>query len=329
MQPQVSQPNAAAPSPESVTVVVPSYRRPAALRACLAGLAAQSRPAEQVVVVLRRDDTDSQAAVADWLAETGKLRDQLQVVFVERPGQIPALNAGLRAARGTIVCFTDDDCVPRPDWLARLLGHYSDPLVGGAGGRDLVHQDGRPVEAKVRVVGKYWWFGRPIGNHHLSYAPGRPVTVDILKGANMSFRRSLLPFFDETLQMGAAQYNDLDVSLAVRRRGYKIVYDPLAIVDHFPAPRHGEATRDYDAPGMLYAEGHNWMYVALKHAAWWQVPCVILYGWAVGHARAYGLLRALVGMLEVGPVRAAYRLWHAWRGKWGGLCSWLRRGRSR
>lgn len=307
-----------------VSVVIPTYRRPRSLRSCLDGLLRQSRPPDEIVVVVRPDDEPSHQAIATFCRDQPSMAQRLRKSLVDRPGQIPSLNTGLSAATGDVVCFTDDDCVPRSDWIERLLSHYSDESVGGVGGRDVVHYGDEVVRGTVAVVGRFTWFGRPIGNHHLELDPPRPVDVDILKGANMSFRRRLLPGFDERLQLGAAQCNDLDASLSVRRMGYRLVYDPAAVVDHYPAQRHGEATRQYDAPHMLFAEGHNWMYVALKHSRPWQVPVLLAYGFLVGHARAYGLLRALWGAFQVGPLIAAHRLWHSLRGKTAGIISWLR-----
>jgi len=308
-------------------VVVPSYRRPEGLLACLEGLASQTRLPDEIVAVARDEDRQTQECLQSWLAGRPDLAPRTKTAIVTRPGQIPAMNVGLDAATGDVVCYTDDDCVPRPDWLERLLVHYADPEVAGVGGRDVVHYGEEIVEAEVTVVGRYQWFGRPIGNHHLHYAPHQPVSVDILKGANMSFRRELLGHFDEALQLAAAQCNDLDASLSLRRRGYRLVYDPDVVVDHYPAERHGPSTRRYYAPHMLFAEGHNWMYVALKHAPWWQVPVVVVYGFLVGHARAYGLFRAATAVLRDGPVEPARRLWHSLRGKCAGLCRWLARRR--
>lgn len=311
-------------------VIVPTFQRPTALLACLDGLSAQTRPADEVIVVVREDDQATRQAVEGWTAAHESFAERLRVAYVSRPGQIPAMNAGLAAARSNIVCFTDDDCIPRPDWLERLAKHYADGSVGGAGGRDLVHRDDGIVDGQVRVVGKYSWYGRPVGNHHLSLVPPKAVECDILKGANMSFRRALLATgFDEGLQVGAAQCNDMDASLSLRRRGYRLIYDPLAIVDHYPAERFGEATRFYEAPHMLFAEGHNWAYVALKHARPWQVPGVLAYGFLVGHARAYGLLRAMVALREHSPAEVARRLWHSWRGKAAAIVTLLKRWRLR
>jgi cellulose synthase/poly-beta-1,6-N-acetylglucosamine synthase-like glycosyltransferase len=313
----------------TVTVVVPTYRRPERALACLEGLRAQERPADEVLVVVRNDDEETRAAVERWRAEHAHDVVSLVIVEVTRPGQIVAMNAGLAAATGDVVAFTDDDCVPRPDWLRWLMGHYRDERGGGVGGRDHIHHGEETVEGKVRAVGRYAWYGRPLGNHHLELVPAEPVGVDILKGANMSFRRALLgEGLDEALQLGSAQCNDLEASLRVRRKGYRLIYDPRAVVDHYPAERFGDSTRRYDEPHMLFAEGHNWMYATLKHAAAWQAPAVVAYGFLVGHTRAYGLARALVAMPRVGVRDAARRLWHSWRGKAAGMAT-LRRARRR
>jgi GT2 family glycosyltransferase len=312
-----------------VTVLVPSYKRPRNAVTCLDGIMRLTRPADEIVMVARDEDLETREAIEGWRRRSGAFGDRLRLAIATKPGQIPAMNAGLALATGDIVCFTDDDCVPRPDWLERLLRHYADPTVGGVGGRDVIHYGDEVLEAEVTVVGRYTWFGRPVGNHHLRLVPLEPADCDILKGANMSFRRALLAHaFDEALQLGAAQCNDADASLRVRRRGYRLIYDPLAVVDHYPSERFGKATRRYDASHMLFAEGHNWMYIALKHARPWEVPGVLAYGFLVGHARAYGLLRAATALREAPPLLVARRLGHSLRGKSAAIFTALRGGRG-
>ena len=124
-----------------VSVVVPTFRRPEDLRRCLRGLAAQLRPADEVVVVRRGDD----GATALVLGENS---DQVREVLVEEPGLVAAMRAGMSAATGDVLALTDDDAVPRPDWVARIAAHFTDPDLGVLGGRDALDGD-RAVEALV------------------------------------------------------------------------------------------------------------------------------------------------------------------------------------
>src|ERR1700755_917016 len=92
-----------------VTVLVPTYRRPADLARCLAALQRQSRLPDAVVVVGRAGDEAAPACLGDP-AVPGAL--PLSVALVEAPGQVAALNRGLDAARGDVIAITDDDAAP-------------------------------------------------------------------------------------------------------------------------------------------------------------------------------------------------------------------------
>lgn len=111
-----------------VTVLVPTYRRPADLARCLAALQRQSRAPDEVVVVARADDEATHACLRDP-AVPGKL--PLSVALVEVPGQVAALNRGLDAANGDVIAITDDDAAPHQDWVERIAAAFeSDARLG-------------------------------------------------------------------------------------------------------------------------------------------------------------------------------------------------------
>ena len=220
----------AARVPATAAIIIASYRRPAELRRCLLALPAQRRAPEEVIVVARADDAATQALLA-----TAEIRalPWLRPVTVTQPGVVAARNAALDACRSDVVAMIDDDTVPHPDWLERLLAHYADPAVGAVGGRDRCHDGTQFDEARAAPVGRLQWFGRPIGNHHRGHGAVRPV--DFLKGANMSFRAEAVATlrFDRRLRgRGAGPHEDLAFSLAVRRAGWQVLNDPRATVDH-------------------------------------------------------------------------------------------------
>jgi glycosyltransferase involved in cell wall biosynthesis len=194
-----------------VTVLVPTFRRPADLTRCLGALQRQSRAPDEVVVVARPDDSATHACLRDP-AVKGALR--LSVALVEAPGQVAALNRGLDAANGDVVAITDDDAAPRPDWLERIAAAFgNDPRLGALGGRDWVHEKGRVLDGERPLVGKVQASGKIIGNHHLGVGGAREV--DLLKGANMSYRRAAIGAirFDARLRgAGAQAHNDMAFS---------------------------------------------------------------------------------------------------------------------
>lgn len=124
------------PGRPAVSVVIPTAGRRVGLLWALDALAAQELlPGDALEVLVVRDAEDTpvlDAATEHPLVVAGTAR--LLVA-----GDVHAAhkrNAGWRAARADLVAFTDDDCRPRPDWLAALLtAHRSDPaalLQGGA-----------------------------------------------------------------------------------------------------------------------------------------------------------------------------------------------------
>jgi GT2 family glycosyltransferase len=231
-----------------ISVIIPTYRRPGDLRRACRGLALQTRPADQLVVVARADDGQTQAEIDQLHAQL-----PISVAIVTRPGVVAALNAGLAVTTGDVVAITDDDAEPRPDWLERIERHFaSDPSILGVGGRDFIRANAPTSPRRPGKVGTLQWCGRVTGNHHDGSGP--PRAVDVLKGVNMSFRRNALAEigFDERMRGSGAQVHfELALCLALQRLGGKLIYDPAVAVDHYPAARH-----DPDRRGVFVADPH-------------------------------------------------------------------------
>ena len=125
----------------------------------------------------------------------------------------------------------------------------------------------RTATAK-RTVGRIQWFGRMIGNHHIGVGP--PRDVDVLKGTNMSFRRSAVAghAFDERLRgYGSQVHSELSICLPLKRHRQRVVYDPAIAVTHYPAPRpHGDDRR-YRTTGVVFTFSHNEALEILDYSA--------------------------------------------------------------
>ncbi len=213
--------------PPSVSVLVPTYRREDVLPGCLQALREQDRKPDQIVVVCRPDDHESRAVAQDF--------PECQVVPVVEPGLVKALAAGAAAAESDVVVITDDDARGRRDWLARLAAHYEDASVGAVGGRDVVHHEWGIESTVSGPVGVVTPYGRMVGRHHLGSGKARPV--HFLKGVNSSYRRHLLRF-PAGLRGRGIVAADMASSLAVHAGGHVVVYDPEALVDHYPGRRY-------------------------------------------------------------------------------------------
>lgn len=275
-----------------VTVLVPTYKRPDDLARCLKALKKQVRPADEILLTVR----DSDAATWEFLDGFEREGLPLKLLTLDSPGQVFALNSGLAVATGDIIAITDDDAAPHPDWLQRIEAHFeANPQVGGVGGRDWVHIDQSTVDtSEAQVVGKVQWFGRYIGNHHCGVGPAREV--DILKGANMSYRRIAVQSirFDERLKGAGAQVcNDMAFSLAVRRAGWKLIYDPMVAVDHYPAQRFDSDQRNQFVYEAWNHTVHNQTVTILDYLGFWQRIVFCTWMLVVGNRVALGFIQVL------------------------------------
>ncbi len=218
----------------SISVIIVTYNRPKNLSKCLDGVISQSKLPDHIIVVARKDDVQT----IDVVKNVSK--QNINLILVNRPGTVFARNAGCDACTTDLFAMLDDDAIPHIDWLERITAHFeNDDNIGAVGGRDICYFEGRPIRGKASVVGKVQWYGRIIGNHHLGYGLSREI--DVLRGVNMSYRTCVLAQvrFNERLRgSGAQPCEDKAFSLSVKKKGWKVIYDPLILVDHFEIERN-------------------------------------------------------------------------------------------
>ncbi|MDX2240847.1 MAG: glycosyltransferase family 2 protein [Leptolyngbyaceae cyanobacterium bins.302] len=303
----------------TITTIVPTYRRPADLARCLTALRHQLRSPDEVLVVVR--DTDNETRQFLELFDHAPL--PLRVITVTVTGVVAAMNMGLDAAQGDIIAFTDDDAAPHPDWLTRIEQHFlADDRVGGVGGRDLMYCNGAIVEGAKQTVGQLQWFGRVIGNHHLGTGTAREV--DVLKGVNMSFRRTAIANsrFDTRMRgTGAQVHFEIEFSLSLKRAGWTLIYDPHILVDHYPAQRFDEDQRHTFNEVAFANAVHNETLALLEHLAPEKRLLFVLWATFVGTRKAFGFVQLL--RFTPHEKHLAWKKWQASvQGRWQGWQTW-------
>jgi GT2 family glycosyltransferase len=308
-----------------VSVIVPTYKRPESLSRCLDALAAQDIRPDEVLVVVRDEDESSRRCVEARRDEPIRLVSI--AVPAGHPGFVAALNAGVDASSGEIVCLTDDDAQPRRDWISRILATYAaDPKIGAVGGRDWVYHDDLLEDGAELKVGTLSPWGYITGNHHLGVGPPRDVAV--LKGVNFSVRGRLIREvgFDARLR-GVTTENHPEIGLCLKlaRNGYRVIYDPTIAVDHRPQPRVDE-DREFGAR-QVRASSHNETLALLEYLPLPGKAAHLLWTIGVGSRGAPGLAQAARLLLSTGNPRPKL-LWGNLTGRGLAVLTYLRSRRS-
>ncbi|WAT14167.1 glycosyltransferase [Xanthomonas fragariae] len=228
-------PNSASPR---VTLVIPVYNHIAHTLACLRALAAHPPQLNVEIVVV--DDGSSDATEAQL--------PQVQGLHYHRRasngGFIAACNDGIVLARGDYVVLLNNDTIPQPGWLDRLIDTFAQHPNAGLVGAQLVYPDGHLQESGGVVFGdgSAWSYGRFESADDPRYAYVR--TMDYCSGAAIALPRALL----QTLggldrRYMPAYYEDTDLAFAVRAAGRRVLVQPASVVVHDEGTSNGTDTR--------------------------------------------------------------------------------------
>ena len=220
-----------------VSVIIATRDRAASLEVALDSIFEMDYPNFEVLVV---DNAPKTEATLDLIED--RYAGLVSYIREERPGLSVAHNAALKKARGEIVAFTDDDVIVDRDWLKRLVNaFYCTDRVACVTGMILSAEIETPAQAIFEEYGGFskgytrkvfdLQENRP-DNPLFPYAAGRYGS-----GANMSFKADFLKEiggFDPATGTGtpALGGDDLAAFFEVISRGYRLIYEPAAIIFH-------------------------------------------------------------------------------------------------
>lgn len=221
----------------TLSVVIPAHNEAAIISRCLAALAAQSDPVDEIIVVDNGSDDD-----------TGRIAAACGARVVEEPraGVTYARTVGFDAAQGDVIARIDADSLVMHDWAFRLRAAFAagdvDALGGGAGIAEL--SPGRWCWFGLWYRGFRLWHQRSIGVAPMLYGFNSAMSRAAWQRA-----RGLVAMDDECVS------DDVDVTIALLRAGQRLVFDPRVRVRArlFRSIDREKLARYYRTDGMTLA----------------------------------------------------------------------------
>jgi lipopolysaccharide/colanic/teichoic acid biosynthesis glycosyltransferase/glycosyltransferase involved in cell wall biosynthesis len=195
-----------------ISVIIPAHNASETIARCVKAVRSQTIPLNEYEIIVVDDGSTDQTAEIAWQAGA-------EVIEQNRGRPAAARNAGIQAAEGDIVCFTDADCFPAPTWLEELVRPFDNPEIIGAKG---TYASDQP-ELVARFV-------------QLEYEDKYDLLkgqerIDFIDTYSAAYRRQVLTAnncFDENFPY----LEDQELSFRLAARGYGMVFQPLAVVHH-------------------------------------------------------------------------------------------------
>jgi GT2 family glycosyltransferase len=199
---------------ELVSIIVPTFNGAGRIGACLDSLSRQSagRPIE--ILVVDDGSIDETATVVQTFPGVRLIRQS-------NAGPAAARNRGAREARGSLLLFTDDDCVPGPNWIAAMLAPFRDPEVVAAKGVYRTRQTAMIARfVQVEYEDRY-------------RKMAKLTEIDFIDTYSAAYRRAQfreMGGYDTSFPVACAE--DAELSYRMSARGWKMEFIPEAIVYH-------------------------------------------------------------------------------------------------
>jgi glycosyltransferase involved in cell wall biosynthesis len=199
---------------KSASIIIPTFNGASRIVGCLDSLMKQTAGRDVEILVVDDGSTDNTAKVVAGYSS-------VRLITQANAGPASARNRGALEARGTILLFTDDDCVPMPDWLEAMLGPFKDRDVVGAKGVYRTHQKSLTARfVQIEYEDKY------------RLMAGLP-SIDFIDTYSAAFRRDRfleMTGYDTSFPVACAE--DIELSYRMSALGWKMKFVPAAIVYH-------------------------------------------------------------------------------------------------
>ena len=203
-----------------ISIIIPTYDRPAQLKTCLESIACLDYPADrfEVIVVDDGSHTPLEEVVSPF-------RGKIELTLLSQPNSGPALarNSGAMRAKGKLLVFTDDDCKPAMSWLKEVASCYAKTQDHAIGGRTLNALPGNPYSATSHAIMEYVYAYYNVDPNHARFFASNNLAMpaDLFNA---------IGGFDASWPLAASE--DRELCDRWLHQGYRMIYAPDAIVYH-------------------------------------------------------------------------------------------------
>jgi cellulose synthase/poly-beta-1,6-N-acetylglucosamine synthase-like glycosyltransferase len=205
-----------------ISILVPTFNEESVIQKRLQNLQALRYPKDKFeILVVDSGSSDATKSVVERMCQESGAPQIRLVCEDQRKGKASAINCGSAHAVGDIILVTDANSSFDENVLAELAPYFENVKIGGVGGRYEVSNPENPLPA----VEQFYWELEDV----LRTGESALDSACLFQGEINAWRKSIVKADPEMIG------EDLDMSIAIRKKGYKVAFEPKAIC-YEPSP---------------------------------------------------------------------------------------------
>ena len=227
-----------------ISILIPNYNNADVLKVCLDSIREKSTYKNYEIIIIENNSNEETFAYYDTLKDDPRIK--VVVYHPEGGFNYPAINNfGAKYANGDYLLFLNNDVeIITPDWMEEMLMYCQRRDVGAVGAK-LYYPDDTVQHAGV-IIG----LGGVAGHSHKNY-PRNDIengyqyrlklvqNLSCCTAACLMMKKSLYEELDGFDESFAVAFNDVDLCMRIREKGYLIVFTPFAELYHYESKSRG------------------------------------------------------------------------------------------
>jgi len=273
-----------------VSIIIPTYNRNEMLRRTIANIQSFEHQFHELIIVdqTKQHDPKTKTFLQD-LIKNNKIKYQ----YIDYPNVPNAMNIGVKEALGDIIFFFDDDVEINENTIPSHISGYSAPDIGCVTGKVIIHnteQEGNMVLKNSTTLKKYiksflFLFLKKRASYVgrlgvlSNYSGDKILPADSCIGCNVSFKKEVFEkcgFFDTNFKENAVRF-ETDMSVRLRRSGYKIMYIPQAAIVHYMDNAGGTRTAASEEYWHTIFKNQCYFYIKNFHYSYFSIMFIQLF----------------------------------------------------
>lgn len=257
-----------------ISIVIPARNTSFTIKKCIESLLCLDYDNFEIIIIDDGSNDDTLTLIKSF--------SNIKLISTEGVGPSKARNLGIRQAAGEFVAFTDADCIVHRDWLSQLLNGFDDNKVAGVGGIQ-------------KSPGDDSWFAKLVHEFLVAFGfisgymqPGKTIKdTDHNPTCNVIYRKAILLEMGGFLE-GIWPGEDVELDYRIKKKGYRLVFNPLAIVEHYRPDNFKKFT------GMMFRYGQSQGILVKKYGFFRKIHSVPFLSLAVVLIFVYNFIFGLV-----------------------------------